>query len=79
MHLSTEAWISLICVILLIAAINIPLFIVIVYRKPLRLPFIHDPNFAKLAKTVQRPWHEEESQMDELAKRVETLKEEPKE
>lgn len=65
--------------IILIAAINIPLFIAIVYRKPLRLPFIHDANFPKLAKTVRRPWHEEESQMDELAKRVEPLKDKTKE
>lgn len=78
MQLSTEAWVSLICIIVLILAINLPLLMVILGRKQLRLPFFHTGSLSKMAKTVRQPWHEEESQMQELADKVKNLPESKK-
>lgn len=75
MKLNSDAWIGLICLVVLIAAINIPLFFAVVNRKSLRIPFIHNANFKNITQTIRRPWHEEDDQLDELAQRVKELQE----
>lgn len=68
--MSTTGWLVLIGLVILVVVINLGLWNILKGRH-----FFADKNmFHRMGHTLRHPWHEEEEQFSELARRVEGLK-----
>lgn len=68
--MSTTGWLVLIGLVILVIVINLGLWNILKGGR-----FFADKNmFHRMGRTLRHPWHEEEEQFSELARRVEELK-----
>jgi hypothetical protein len=62
-----ERLFAILCLGFVILIPNIILFSLLLQRKPIRISFFHAADWKRILRTAQRPWSEEDRQLEELS------------